>query len=228
MPNRQRFTLSPCHLVTLSLLLVLGLTPAVKAAEKPNVLLLCVDDLKPLLGCYGDKLVRSPHIDRLAGRGLLFERAYCNQAVCAPSRNALLTGLRPQTLGIYDLGTNFRRAVPEAVTLPQHFKNHGYRTEGLGKIFHVGHGNTEDPRSWSVPHFRARTIGYALSENRAQQTREGALFDNKNPAKLPRGAAYERADVPDDAYGDGKIADEAIRRLRAAAAKPSEPFFLAV
>jgi iduronate 2-sulfatase len=207
---------------------MLGLASSLHAAGKPNVLLICVDDLKPLLGCYGDKTVQSPNIDRLAARGLLFERAYCNQAVCAPSRNALLTGLRPQSLGIYDLATNFRKAVPDAITLPQHFKNNGYRTEALGKIFHVGHGNSEDPTSWSVPHFPAKSIGYALKENQAELTREGALFENKSPAKLPRGAAYEKADVPDNTYGDGKIADEAIKRLQAAKDKPNEPFFLAV
>src|SRR5688572_6565598 len=169
-----------------------GFVPVLATAKAPNVLFIAVDDLKPLLGCYGDQTVKSPNIDRLAAQGMLFRSAYCNQAVCAPSRNALLTGLRPQTLGIYDLATNFRKAAPDAVTLPQHFKNNGYRTEALGKIFHVGHGNSEDPASWSVPHFPARSIGYALKENQAP-TREGALFDNKSPAKLPRGAAYERA-----------------------------------
>src|SRR5690349_23036051 len=143
---------------------------------------------------------------------MLFEYAYCNQAVCAPSRNSLLTGVRPTTLGIYDLGTNFRVAAPDAVTLPQYFLQHGYRTEGLGKIFHVGHGNHEDPASWSVPHFSAKSIAYALPENRAQLTREGAFFENKDPATLPKGAAYEAADVPDNEYGDGKVADEAVRR----------------
>jgi iduronate 2-sulfatase len=212
----------------LALFLTLGLAGAATSADKPNVLLICIDDLKPVLGCYGDKTVRSPNIDRLAAKGMLFERAYCNQAVCAPSRNALLTGLRPQTVGIYDLGTNFRKATPDAVTLPQHFKNHGYRTEALGKIFHVGHGNSEDPKSWSVPHFPAKSIGYALKENQAELTREGAFFENKNPAKLPRGAAFENADVADNAYGDGKIADEAIERLRAAKDSPDTPFFLAV
>jgi len=88
------------------------------AAPKPNVLLICVDDLKPVLGCYGDTLIKSPNIDRLAARGVLFERAYANQAVCAPSRNSLMTGQRPTTLGIYDLGTNFRKAAPDAVTWP--------------------------------------------------------------------------------------------------------------
>ena len=207
----------------------LGLGPTLFAAAKPNVLLICVDDLKPLLGCYGDKIVKSPNIDRLAARGVLFEKAFCNQAVCSPSRNALLTGLRPQTLGIYELSTNFRKGAPDAVTLPQHFMANGYRAEGLGKIFHVGHGNVNDEASWSVPHFSPKTISYALKENNPpQSTREQALFENKNAAKLPRGAAAESADVPDNAYGDGIIADEAIKRLAAAKQKPEEPLFLAV
>ena len=155
------------------------LCPSIFAAAKPNVLLICVDDLKPLLGCYGDAVVKSPNIDRLAARGVLFEKAYCNQAVCSPSRNALLTGLRPQSLGIYELSTNFRKAAPDAVTLPQHFKANGYHSEGLGKIFHVGHGNVNDVASWSVPHFTPKTISYALKENDLpKSTREQALFEN--------------------------------------------------
>ncbi len=204
---------------------------ALAAPNRPNVLFICVDDLKPLLGCYGNRIIRSPNIDRLAARGLRFDSAYCNQAVCAPSRNSLMTGVRCTTLGIYDLGTNFRQALPDAVTLPQYFMRHGYRTEALGKIFHVGHGNHEDPASWSVPHFPERSIAYVLPENQASHglTREEALFSNiTDVAKLPRGAAFESADVPDNAYPDGRIADEAIRRLQAAKAKPSEPFFLAV
>lgn len=198
------------------------------ASSRPNVLLICVDDLKPALGCYGDKIAKSPNIDRLAARGVLFERAYCNQAVCAPSRNALMTGVRPTTMGVYDLGTNFRLASSNAVTLPQYFMKHGYRAEALGKIFHVGHGNHEDPASWSVPHWKANSIVYVLPENRRRLTREEALFSNQSGAeKLPRGAPYESANVPDDAYPDGKIAAEAIRRLRAAK-EQTEPFFLAV
>lgn len=204
-----------------------------QAAAGPNVLLICVDDLKPLLGCYGDTVVKSPNIDRLAERGVRFERAYCNQAVCAPSRNALLTGLRPQTLGIYDLGTNFRKAVPDAVTLPQYFKAHGYHTEGLGKIYHTGHGNQDDAASWSAPHWRSKVVGYALADSRAPRglTREEALFSNvpaKKANRLPRGAAYEAADVPDTAYPDGQLAEEAIRRLERAVKSPDQPFFIAV
>ena len=199
------------------------------AAEKPNVLLICVDDLKPIAGCYGGT-AKTPHLDRLAQRGMLFERAYCNQAVCAPSRNALMTGRRPTTLGIYDLGTNFRKAAPDAITLAQHFKANGWRTEAMGKILHVGHGNHEDPTSWSVPHWQAKSIAYALPESRAKEglTKEEALFANKSANNLPRGAAYESADVADDAYPDGKLANEAISRLRAAKGRSDTPFFIAV
>lgn len=208
-----------------SLLLVAAMDAS---PTRPNVLLICVDDLKPVLGCYGDPVVKTPHIDRLAARSIRFDAAYCNQAVCSPSRNALLTGLRPQTLGIYDLGTNFRQSRPGAVTLPQWFKANGYSAQGMGKIFHVGHGNTNDEASWSVPYFRGKVVDYALPENKRDLSREEAMFDNKSPANLPRGAALENADVPDDTYSDGKVAAEAIRRLEAAAKNPDQPLFLAV
>ena len=199
----------PCVLRALITLLLIAnyFCPSARAAQKPNVLLICVDDLKPVLGCYGDKLVKSPNIDRLAARSVQLDRAFCNQAVCAPSRNALLTGLRPQTLGIYDLGTNFRRARPDAVTLPQLFKQNGWHTEGMGKIFHVGHGNHEDPASWSLPHWTANVIAYASPASKAKSglTREEALFANQPAQGLPRGAAWESADVPDHALPDGEI-----------------------
>lgn len=207
--------------MTARLLAALALLPlAAGAAGKPNVLLLCVDDLKPVLGCYGDPLAKTPNLDRLAARALRLDRAYCNQAVCSPSRNALMTSLRPQTLGIYELATNFRKSRPEAVTVAQHFKAHGYRTEALGKIFHTGHGNVEDEASWSVPHFRPQAPQYLKPENAAPDTPEAK-------AKELRGAATESSDVPDDAYPDGQIALEAVRRIEAAGTK-SEPFFLAV
>ena len=194
---------------------------------RPNVLLICVDDLKPALGCYGDALARTPNIDRLAKRAVLFERAYCNQAVCSPSRNSLLVGLRPQTLGIYHLETNFRHARADAVTLPQYFKQHGYRTQSLGKVFHVGHGNQDDTASWSVPSWKPDAAAYALAESRpgAARRAQRAARANQNGAanqggnqRRAKGAAYEAADVPDNTYGDGALTDEAIVRLRAAAA----------
>jgi len=199
------------------------------AADRPNVLLICVDDLKPIAGCYGGT-AQTPHIDRLAERGIRFDRAYCNQAVCSPSRNSLLTGFRPQTLGIYDLGTNFRKSRPDAVTLPQAFLKAGYHTEAMGKIFHVGHGNSEDAASWSVPHWKARVVAYHLPESKAPEglTREEALFSNRPAKDLPRGAAYEAADVDDHAYPDGALADEVVRRLKVKVGPPGQPFFMAV
>lgn len=187
--------------------------------QKKNVLLICVDDLKPILRCYGDPISVTPNLDKLAEQGVLFEKAYCNQAVCSPSRNALMCSLRPQSLGIYDLATNFRKTAPEAVTLGQFFQKHGYRAESMGKIFHVGHGNQDDTASWSVPSFRPKGSSYALAEST-----EGAR-DSKNG---PRGAAFESADVPDDFYGDGKIANEAVKRLQAASENRDQPFFMAV
>ena len=194
------------------------------SSAKPNVLLICVDDLKPLLGCYGNSIVQSPHIDRLASRGVLFERAYCNQAVCSPSRNALLTGLRPQSLGIYDLATNFRVSAPEAVTLPQYFKQHGYRTESLGKIFHTGHENHDDAASWSVPSFQANNAS-AINDGEEKPSPKKSAKKKKG---AKRSAAYSAADVDDSTYADGKVADEAVRRLTAAKSNQSEPFFIAV
>lgn len=217
----------------ISALVAPGWLYAQESKARKNVLLICVDDLKPALGCYGDTLAQTPNIDRLAATGVSFRNAYCNQAVCSPSRNALLSGLRPQSLGIYDLGTNLRKANREIVTLPEYFKKQGYRSEGMGKIFHVGHGNNNDKQSWSLPHWNAKVVGYALPENKAPQglTREEALFENdrsKPIQSLPKGAAYESADVPDNTYADGVLAERAVERLKFAAEHPEEPFFLAV
>ena len=201
---------------------------AAATAGRPNVLLICVDDLKPLLGCYGDTTVKSPNIDRLARSGIVFENAYCNQAVCAPSRNALMTGLRPTSLGIYDLPTNFRIAAPDAVTVAQYFKQQGWRTEALGKIMHTGHGNKEDAASWSVPHWRPTGGAYLAATNPAARGIEGERAPAGTTAAGAGNPPVENADVPDNAYADGKIADEAIRRVRSAKEKAGEPFFLAV
>lgn len=208
---------------------------------RPNVLLVCVDDLKPLLGAYGSPTIRTPNVDRLAARGVRFDRAYCNQAVCAPSRNALMTGLRSTSLGIYDLATNFRVSAPDAVTVAQYFQRNGWRTEALGKIMHRGHGNREDAASWSVPHWAPRGGNYVAESSLAAQAQKGksnprgpdakAKGEPGDPGYQPadvKGPAVESPDVPDDAYPDGKIALEAIQRLRAAKARTNEPFFLAV
>lgn len=207
------------------------------AAERPNVLLILVDDLKPALGCYGDPLAKTPHMDRLAKSGMRFDLAYCNQAVCAPSRFALMLGSHSTSTGLYGLGSNLRRTIPDAVTIPQHFAQHGgYRTESLGKVYHIGHGNHGDPQSFSVPHFKEKVIEYRdpASKPEGKLTREEAMFQNQKAPpggmnKLPRGAAYEFPVVPDDAYADGRVAAETIRRLEAAKARRSgegTPFFI--
>jgi iduronate 2-sulfatase len=139
----------------------------------------------------------------------------------------LLTGFRPQSLGIYDLATNFRRAAPTVRTLPQLFRDGGFHASALGKIFHVGHGNHDDEASWDEPLFRGKTVQYQLPENRGP-SREEARFEGLSAEKLPRGSATESARVDDEAYDDGRIAAEAVRRIRAAAATPGKPFFLAV
>ncbi|SKA98588.1 iduronate 2-sulfatase [Prosthecobacter debontii] len=222
------------RLFTFSALLLAATSQALHAAsDKPNILLICVDDLKPNIGCYGDALAKTPNLDRLAARGMRFDLAFCNQAVCAPSRNNLLLGSRSTSLGIYNLSDNFRKAVPDAVTLPQYFKQHGWRAEAIGKILHTGHGNHDDEASWSVPPIKDKVVEYLDPVNSAngKLTREEAFFSNQKLGKirtLPKGAAWENLDVPDNAYADGRIADAGIRSLQAAKAKPDEPLFLAL
>lgn len=213
----------------LSLFVLFTLTVLCSPVQaKPNVLLILVDDLKPSFGAYGEEWVHSPNLDRLAARGMRFENAYCNQAVCAPSRNNLMIGSRSTSTGVYSLGMHFRKAVPEAVTLPQYFKNHGYHSAGIGKVFHIGHGNINDKHSWSIPFHPDKVIDYVLPESTdGQVTREQALFSNQSANGLPRGAAWENADVADGDYADGRIAAEAIKRLQNYKQQQT-PFFLAV
>ena len=211
------------------------LSTVIHAVEKPNVLLILVDDLKPAIGCYGDKHAKTPHIDRLASRGSRFDLAYCNQAVCAPSRFTLMLGSHSTSTGLYGLGSHLRKSIPNAVTMPQHFALHGYRTESLGKIFHIGHGNEGDPQSFSVPHFKDKVIEYLdpKSTDGGKLTREEALFTNQKLGQirsLPRGAAFESPVAKDIDYADGRVAEETIRRLQAAKKRRVEngtPFFIA-
>src|SRR5512143_2445423 len=121
-------------------------TSRAAASAKPNVLFFAVDDLRPELACYGNPIIKSPNLDRIARAGVVFNRAYCQQAVCSPTRSSLLTGTRPDTTKVWDLKTHFRTALPDVVTLPQHFKNNGYLAQGMGKIYH---GGFNDPPSWS-------------------------------------------------------------------------------
>ena len=223
--------------LSFSCLLLFVLLPSTAGAvdQRPNVLLLLVDDLKPAIGCYGDRHAKTPNIDALAARGLRFDRAYCNQAVCAPSRFTLMLGSHSTSTGLYGLGNELRDVLPEAVTMPQHFALHGgYRTESLGKVFHIGHGNHGDPSSFGVPHFHDKVIEYLDpdSTDGGLLTREEAYFTNQQLGRirsLPRGAAFESPSVEDDDYADGRVAAETIRRLKAASTRLTEdstPFFI--
>lgn len=212
----------------LGLVVVCGCQPPEESPEEPtrmNVLFIAVDDLRPELGCYGQEHIRSPNIDRLAREGLLFERAYCQQAVCSPSRTSLLTGLRPDSTHVYDLQTHFRDVVPESVTtLPQHFKQQGYHTEFWGKIYHA---SLLDSASWSREGNRQerRIEPQWPQENwRAYATEESNQLAEQNNGGGP---PYERAEVPDNAYPDGVVAERAVETL-AELSQRNQPFFLAV
>ncbi len=217
-----------CQLFVLSVSLSALSQASGQQEKRLNVLFIAVDDLRTELGCYGVKGIQSPRIDQLAARGTVFERAYCQQAVCSPSRTSLLTGCRPDTTKVYDLQTHFRTTIPDVVTLPQQFKQHGYVTRGLGKIFH---GGLDDRPSWSQPPPRVGRPMYALPENKAivahrKAAVAGQKFDTPSAAYNARtGPAYECAEVPDDTYSDGVIADRAISILREV---QHQPFFLAV
>jgi len=194
----------------------LGKMNSTKARGKMNVLFIAVDDLRPQLACYGKKHIISPNIDRLAAEGLLFERAYCQQAVCAPSRMSLLSGLRPDSTGVYDLNTPLRKALPDVLTLPQHFRQNGYETVSIGKIYHHPE---DDLIGWSTHPYRSKGEwvgrGYLLEKNQAiaRQRTKG------------QGPPFEAADVPDSAYPDGKNTDFAIKQLHRL---KDRPFFLAM
>ncbi|MEM6689817.1 MAG: sulfatase [Planctomycetota bacterium] len=202
------------------LVLIQGRLSAAEASGSTNVLLICIDDLKPNLGCYGDSVAKTPAIDSLARRGLRFDAAYCNQAVCAPSRNALMTGLRPDTIGIYDLQTNFRFGAPDAVTLGQYFMERGYASISLGKIYHRGHGNSPDEASFSEPPWFAKRPAYV--------NRESIRLRKKDATGKVRGPATEIGQAEDQDYADGHTANEACRRLEEFAEQANQPFFLGV
>ena len=138
-------------------------SPGLSNVERsnPNVLFIAVDDMRPELGCYGYDYMHTPNMDRLAGRGTLFNRAYCQQAVCNPSRASLMTGLRPDSTKVHELRRHFRLGVPDVVTVAQHFKNHGYHSQAISKIYHRG---LEDRLSWSVPQMRPKAPTYISEE----------------------------------------------------------------
>ncbi|MHC4556629.1 MAG: sulfatase [Planctomycetota bacterium] len=206
------------------------------SSERPNILFIAIDDLRPELGCYGEKLVKTPNLDRLAQEGLKFTRAYCQEAICGPSRASLMTSLRPNSCGVVENVTYFRETMPDVITLPQHFIRNGYESINIGKIYH---GNMRDEeKSWNKKPvypkaYQPRPLGgYQLPENRkiVEQRRKEVKeqYGSKQFGGLACGPAYECADVPDDAYTDGRSAAAAVATLRELKGSSSsgKPFFM--
>ena len=184
-------------------------------STRPNILFIMADDLGNELGTLGHPLVRTPNIDRLAQQGTRFDRAYDQYPLCNPSRASLLTGMRPDDIRIYDLATHFRENVPEVVTLPQFFRNHGYRTARVGKIYHydvpsqIGTNGLDDAPSWD-------TVVNPKG------------FDTEKPETItiqPGRQDFRADDVADEVETDGMIATEAVKLLEQ---QKGQPFFLAV
>lgn len=198
---------------------------------KPNVLLIIVDDLKTELNCYGASRAITPNIDRLAAEGVVFLNAYCQKSVCVPSRQSFLTGMRPDTFGP-DFETRFRTKLPDVVTLPQQFSKHGYRTRGIGKVFHHRDDQSWDEPQWMPdPPFCYPIYGTEanLSVQRDRIARgeyfpKGEDWHSKGGMWNPAGI-WEAPDVKDNALTDGMIADEAIDSL---GELKDDPFFMAV
>ena len=172
--------------------------------NQPNVLVFYVDDLRAELGCYGSETAITPNIDKIAKDGVKFNKAYVQQAICAPSRMSTLTGLRPETLGIYSIFTPLRKVHKEVVSLPQLFNENGYKTISIGKVYHHG---SDDKNVWTT-YFKKEPNSYLKPENIALMKR---LKDEG--VKPIKGPAFENAAVEDEAYKDGRAAKYAIETL---------------
>ena len=204
--------------------------------KKPNILFIAIDDLRPELGAYGSEVAITPNMDELAANGLLFNNAYCQEAICSPSRTSVMTGARPETIKVIENFTYFRDVNPDIVTLPQYLQTKGYETVYSGKIFHPGY--TDDELSWSrkvysgpdVPERPERIRGYVLSKNqeifKKNRAEVIAKYGEDAPKNgLGKGPSYEFADAPDDTYEDGHNTDLAIATMKEMA-QNSKPFFL--
>ncbi|MCM8532719.1 MAG: sulfatase [Lentisphaeraceae bacterium] len=192
-----------------ALLILIFLNLSTYAQDKPNILFIAVDDLKPILGCYGDNVAITPNIDSLAKQGVTFEKAYCQWPVCGGSRASLMTGLYPESTGIMDLKTKMRDVNPNLLTLPQHFANNGYTTTGVGKIYDprcVDNKDDLDKPSWTIPFSKLQ-------------------FKNMKDKNNKRFA--DAVDCRDEEMTDGQIAEKGVALLKKLGSK-QKPFFLAV
>ncbi|UCH66743.1 MAG: sulfatase [Ignavibacterium sp.] len=232
----KKFTILFLFSLTLNLLTTCTTSDDKKS---PNILFIAVDDLRPELGCYGNEYVKSPNIDRLAENGIVFTQSYCQSAVCNPSRASLLTGLRPDRIKVWDLRTDFRDTSPDVITLPQHFKNNGYHTVGIGKIYH---NTLPDSLSWSEP--KLHIAGYPFDPDAVYRDEKNVASLEKRKQKIIaegrekryidrigewylKDVAYEIVDAPDDVYFDGAQTDVALKKIEELSNK-EKPFFFAI
>ena len=221
------------------------LTTQSQEIDKPNILFISIDDLKPSIGSFGDEFAVTPNIDELSKEATIFLNNHNQLAICAASRVSFLTGLRPDNTKVWDLKTKMRDVNPDVLTLPEHFKNNGYETIGIGKIYDpraVDSGR--DRRSWSVPFITQNQLkfsdGYSFPSGGFYQGKENREIRSKfRQEGIEKGVSnlnkyesdrfkppYENADVPDGAYMDGAIANRAVELIDEM--DSSKPFFLAV
>ncbi|MBK1825470.1 sulfatase [Haloferula rosea] len=212
--NRSRLSfVRGCGMLAVMLFLACPLFA--DSSDRKNVLIFFIDDLRPELNCYGADSIKSPAIDKLAKEGVLFERAYCQQALCAPSRISMMTGQYPDNTGISGLFTPLTKVQPKALTLPGYFRKRGYVTCSYGKVYHHGR---DDSESWSdlvtksaVKYANPKTLE-AIKQRVAEGKKKGLGVDEMRT--LEKGPAVEMAEVEDEAYPDGQVANQAIESLR--------------
>ncbi len=209
---------------TLSFTVLSSCSELGKEPEKFNVLFIASDDLRPMLGSYGSDHIKTPNLDRLADQGTVLLSNYCQLPLCGPSRASLLTGMRPDELKIWGNYTHIRETTPDVITLPQHFKQHGYHSVAYGKLFH--NKDMDDSLSWSEPGLPVEGHHFSDYNNPATlEWIENVREDDPAGGQMP--PPTDSAEVPDNAYSDGRFADMAIRAMQTLG-KKDQPFFLAV
>ncbi|MEC8825026.1 MAG: sulfatase [Verrucomicrobiota bacterium] len=203
------------------LVLILGVASPAVSEDKPNILFISVDDLAASLGCYGDLIAKTPHIDRLAATGVRFDRAYNQLPLCNPTRASVMTGMRPDRIKVYDLDRHFRDEVPDAVTLSQQFMKSGYFAARVGKIYHynvpasIGTDGFDDPPSWLL----------TVNPKGRDKDEEDLIFNAEPHRKISAALSWLAAEGTDEEQTDGMITTEAIKIMKE---KKDEPFFLGV
>lgn len=211
--------------LSLGMLILLAFCGVTNAADnRPNVLFIVSDDLNNMLGCYGDPIVKTPNIDRLASKGVRFDRAYCTFPLCGPSRNSLLTGLYPNSTGILANAQIFRQTIPKHRSMPQAFRNAGYFVSRIGKLYHynvprsIGTNGHDDPGSWEME----------LNPAGVDRLVEEPQIFSLTPGQFGGTLSWFASPESDAKHTDGLMASDAEWVLERCAKQKDRPFFLAL